>query len=287
MKLRERRQLLRTDAFAAQEQLPHLRVEPDDRGRPRWLSGISWLDMGQSGFTGVATLVGFPKLGKSMVCLRSALLAAEARWRVFYFDGENQSAVISSRIRNHFDVPYAQWPSWMEYQFHARHMSVSCTIEAIADHVAEMITEDDDRVLVVIDSINRLAKSMDLQAKRPGKYLNYLNAVVSWAAVCSSSSHGKIAFMLVSETNRAGSAVGMNVEFASDFVLYLRKGGGDHMVKLELLNRDGPGGDLGEYERDWSRCGLFEPGAERHWTDREEDGENEPPPFKPDPDLGF
>jgi hypothetical protein len=287
VKLRDKQHLLREGAFNDQDPLQLLRIEPDDRPRLTWPSGISWIDI-RGGFANVATIAGFPKLGKSMVCLRSALLAAEQGWRTFYFDGENPTDVFSERISWHLNgTPYHQWPQWLDTHFDSQEMKIKCNLESIADHVAEMIMAEDDRVLVVIDSVNRLARRM--AAKGLGKYLENLISITSWAGVCARESYGALSFMLVSETNRAGGAVGMNIEYETHLMLSLHRGSEDHMVKLNLFNRSGPGGDIGEYERKThTACGLFAPGEnERHWTDREEDGENEPPPFKPDPDLGF
>jgi predicted ATP-dependent serine protease len=251
--------ILRSSGFGAGEAITHGRIIPDDRSQPTWPSGIEDIETKAGGFSGCTAIAGAPKLGKSMLALRSALLAAERGWTTFYFDGENAQQIIAQRVTNFFGRSYTDWPDWVAEHFRFRWLEDQATIFKLADHVAEHITERNDRVLVVIDSINRLAKGMDAMSERPGlnTYFRHLNQITGWGSQVARHSRGEISVLLISELNRRGEATGQNIEYATDQILYLRKGDEPRRVKMELVSRATEGGDLGEYVRSYTRCGFF------------------------------
>jgi hypothetical protein len=209
----------------------------------------------RGGFTGLTVVAGHKKLGKSVVALRSALLAAASGWRVFYLDGENKPFIFAQRVKNFFGgASHTSWPDWMAERFTAIRMRQSMTMRHAAELVATRIVELDERVLIVVDSLNRLAK----RRARGGSYFAQLQEIVDWSVTVTTESDGRCGVLLISELNRDGGAVGMDVEYASDVLLFLRDTNRPRSVSMELVSRAGPGGHLGDYVRNYAEL-RFDP----------------------------
>ena len=230
-------------------------------------SGIEAVDKLSGGFYDLAVIAGHYKLGKSLAALRSGLKAAESGWTVFYLDGENDPSTLRRRIINYFGCDFTQWPEWYADRFILRRFGPQATIEQIAVFASDRLTEADDRVVIVIDSVNRLAKRVSSNKETP--YFEALGNVVDWSQNVACLSGGKVAVLLVSELNRRGQATGLDVEYSASTILYVRGEPTSQEVELQLISRRTLGGNLGTYRRVYSRC-AFEPAYQgqpgRDWS---------------------
>ena len=268
--LESRRRILKESARGAGEALSPMNVV-EKHQRQTWPSGIAAVDKLAGGFYGLAVVAGAQKLGKSIAGTRSMLEAAKDGWTVFCFHGENDSQTMGERFVNYFGSPFRTWPDWYE-RITMRRIGPTATLERIADFVADHLTENDENILILIDSANRLAKRISANTKVG--YFDALQRIVDWATEVVSLSKGSIGVMLISELNRAGKAVGMDIEYAASTTLYLRGEAVDDEVELQLVSRRTPGGKLGLYRRKYLRC-EFVPMSDHA------DTRDEPDPWPP------
>ena len=229
-----------------------------DGERPKWPSGISAVQNLAGGFCGPCVVAGPQKLGKSLIALRSSIEAAEAGWRVFYFLGEGDNRMLSQRTANCLRSPFYEWPDWMTIRWTPRWIRPGFELGALRDYVYQTLDVEDERVLIVVDSINRMAKRIARTATSSSKYFRVLEELNDFAADLGQMTDGHVATMYVSETNRRGEALGMDIEYAAQSTLYVQPGERSDEVMLRLQCRHDPGGDLGVHYRRYSRC-AFEP----------------------------
>ena len=258
--------ILRVFAFGADESISHVNVA-EDRPLHAWPSGVDAVDKLSGGFYDLTVIAGGYKLGKSLLALRSALKAAESGRTIFYLDGENDESTLRRRIVNYFGCDFTQWPDWYGEWFTLRRFSPQATVAKIADFVAERLTEADDKVLIVIDSANRLAKR--IAANQKVRYFEALGGIVDWGQNVACLSRGTVGVLLVSELNRRGEATGQDIEYSASTLLFLHGDPTTPEVELKLMSRRTLGGKLGTHRRVYSRCAferVYESPPERDWS---------------------
>jgi hypothetical protein len=262
--------ILRVEAFGGGEisQIPDLttratavtpwpsEVEEVDRiVRERFETG--------GGFYGTACIAGRFKLGKSMLALRSAVAAALKGWTVIDHDLESDDTELAIRLLNILGVGAPHWPAEMDL-FNIRTWGQGADLHKIADVTAQLIQPGDTKVLVMIDSANRLAKRMvrnDTKYRGGHGYFRALEDVFEWASSATRFSEGRMGMLLTAEQNRAGSVVGMDPEYSSDCILYIRGGDVPGEVELEFVSRRTRSESLGIYERRFGECRFAKPGS--------------------------
>lgn len=222
-------------------------VSPPEAKLRKWPSGVAGVQEKAQGFYGVTCIGGRPKLGKSIIAQRSALEAALAGWRVVHWDGENSDGEIGRRLRNGFgeDIPAGILTRW-----HPTCFVEGATLKELATDVASKVQADDRGVLVVIDSVSRLARGY-------GQYLETLRDIMRWVLNCRRMSSGQISFLLITELNHRGEVQGVNAAYAAELVLYVEGGKQEREVDLRMLSRATAGGSLGTYVRDWARLEFY------------------------------
>lgn len=254
------RRVLTIGAFGSDDDITRLVLDkPKPESVLTWPSGVTSIDKRAGGFYGSTLIGGRQKIGKSMMALRSSLLAAEEGWSVAYFDGENDPDELARRAWNGFG-PELNMDLWQLMQF-----SRPVTLERIADEAAKTCEAEDSKFLVVIDSLNRLAKHMTRNDKRYSKgngYFRALEDICQWAQSCAMLSGGHIGVMMTAEQNRAGLIVGMDPEYTCQCIVYIRPSKVEGNVELDLISRRTRGGDLGEHVRRFDRCEFVECGVE-------------------------
>jgi len=222
---------------------------------PRWPSGVrAWDDMsgGAYGFTAIS---GKKKLGKSIIAVRSSIEAARHGWFTHYAYGENTPELIAGMAARVLGpVPAGDPPDWFVERWRGMRFRHGHNIAAILQNVMAFTPRDADRVLIVVDSINRLARSAG------GDYLRELSYICRIAQTICEESAGRIGVMVLSETNQRGGMIGLDVEHAAGCLMYLRRTRDPVKVKMTLESRESPGGELGELERDWAQCRFDTPG---------------------------
>jgi KaiC/GvpD/RAD55 family RecA-like ATPase len=231
---------------------------------PRWPSGVIRLDQRTGGgFYGVTCLAGFAKLGKSLLALASAVEAALAGWLVIYFNAEVTEPEMANRV-----LRYCGGNPKAELAERLQIVTVSPNV-VLADFVRRIVQGLDmetERVLVVVDSINRVATYMQDHSTGFG-YFDGLHRIAEYAMVVRRETLGAVSWLLVSETNRGGQVKGATLEYMADLVLRMRPGKEPTQVELTLAEaRESAGGALGLYERRW-QTGTFDPwsSGERTW----------------------
>ena len=263
----EIRRILTIGAFGSGNAYELLNMpEPKLAQLQHWPSGVASVDSKAGGFYGSTLIGGRQKIGKSMIALRSSLLAAQAGWTVAYFDGENEPAELAQRAWNAFGSD-RNHDLWQLVQFHRE-----STMESLADEAAKLCEPEDSKFLVVIDSLNRLAKHMTRNDKRYMKgsgYFRALEDICQWAQSATMLSEGRIGVMMTAEQNRAGLIVGMDPEYTCQCILYIRPSKVEGNVDLDLISRRTAGGNLGEHVRRFDKCQFTVFGAEPEYTQPE------------------
>lgn len=248
------REILRASRYEGARPLEELNVglmelELEEEQSPRWPSGILAWDNKSGGGYGFTAVSGKKKLGKTLIAIRASVMAAETgRWSVHYAYGENTANQVRTLARRVLGPARCdELPAWMEnwrsFRFHYKH-----TIDALLSNVEERILPDHEQVLVVIDSINRLARCSN------SDYLAALGRICRIVQTCAEESAGRISFLVLSETNQRGGMIGLDLEHSAGCLLFLRQHRDPGKVKMVLESRESEGGDLGEHLRDWEKC---------------------------------
>jgi predicted ATP-dependent serine protease len=221
--------------------------------QPRFPTGIAAVDkMTFGGGYGCTTVAGNAKSGKTTFAIGSAVEAALAGWKVIFLNCElDRTECIQAFMRKCGGTIPPQVSDRLtlvtpDFSFQPR--------DAI-NRIREAVSFGDDRVLTVFDSINAL---VDLSGDGDRDYWGALSQWRNFAVRAAKLSQGRLAFLVVSETNRLGLVKGGSLEYKSSCVIRIQKDKCDNsMVELDvMLSRSSPAGSLGRFYRDWGR-GAF------------------------------
>lgn len=223
-----------------------IELEDSETESPRWPSGIQAVQHQAGGFYGFTAVAGKKKLGKTLIAARSSIEAAQQGWNVHYAYGENTADRVRSMVRRVLG-PYraSEMPPWMERNWRGFRFFPGSHIDSLMKNVVARIPDEADRVLIVIDSINRLARYSH------GDYLRALGRICAVCQTAAEESAGHIGFLVLSELNQRGGMVGLDIEHSAGCLLTLRATRKPERVKLTLESRESPGGDLGPHLRRW------------------------------------
>jgi len=224
---------------------------------PRFPSTLPKLDQRtEGGFYGLTAIGGNAGVGKSTLATSCACDFALAGGKVVCLNAEMTKKQVLSRVW------YASNGRSRQIVDQAlRLVQVNHTIgfKDIVEHCFSALDFEDDRMLIVIDSINTIADMASAQSGVP--YFTILSDLVGWCATVRRRSEGKVAFVLVSELNARGEVKGLKLEYVADLVVRLTKAETPEFVEVEVSKgREGGRGALGTYFVDW-RAGRLR-GAE-------------------------
>lgn len=238
-------------------------ADAESRRAMRWPSGISGVDdnVALEGFYGFTCITGRFKLGKSIAAFASAALAAESGTRVIYVDAELDELQIAQRMRR---FGGADWWNQHRSVFTVRMLVSPVSLATLVDDVAAQLAGDCERVLVVLDSINRIAQQLELystreseEGKKRGRALSYwgaLESVIEWCRQVRRLEAERVGILVTAEENSAGQSKGQKVEYAGDMALRIKGRPSSNQVELSVpFSREGGEGELGTYLRDWER----------------------------------
>lgn len=218
----------------------------------RYPSGIPRVNAACGGFYGVSVIVGGTGVGKSMAAIACAVDAAVAGLRVVYFNAEIPPRPFAARIRRRIGNDVERMDRVRD---HLRHFQVGpgVTLEEMRWAIRQAIeVEHDTRLLVIVDSVNTVAEMQDGLG-----YFDALKGLGLWAMQSRKTTEGRVGWVLVSETNQRGDVKGGKLAFLADLVLHLeRSNHPDHCKLIVQKGREGGGGDLGVFLREW-RTGEF------------------------------
>jgi len=207
------------------------------------------------GLYGVTSLAGEPKLGKSTLAIGVALEAAVKGWLVLFLSAEMAIEQTMARFGRYLAAhPHTDDPG--------RRLAILDVVTPMTSHrlVAELsdrvVEYGDERVLVVVDSLNSLAQMLG------GDYFSKLHALLLFFVRARRLAADDLAVLAISELNQRGEVKGQQAAYWADCVVRLRRGN-DHPGAVEVdvqHSREGGAGDLGRYVLDPSR-GVFVPTA--------------------------
>jgi predicted ATP-dependent serine protease len=219
---------------------------------PRWRSGLhSDFDAISGGFTGLTVLAGRGGSGKSMHALACALEnALVPETVVFYLDAENALGEQQRRAVRWFGSSAlfeAQMRSIAGLHFHWVELLPGMNWDQVMHWCAQRVSIEHSRVLVVLDSVNSIARLHRGKAFETSSLIYMAcNAVVR-------ETKGAVGFLALSELNKAGEISGREGEHHATLALQLeREEDRDGVIRMRMLkHRTGPlRPDLGLYEID-------------------------------------
>jgi hypothetical protein len=123
----------------------------------------------------------------------------------------------------------------------------------------ERIEIEDDRMLVVLDSINRVVDMSQADSSDHG-YWYMMREWQEWLRRCSQISEGRLASVVVSELNTGGHIKGRSLEYAADLCVSIEpvKDMPDGTVEISVpYARASAGGSVGLFKLEWT-TGRFE-----------------------------
>lgn len=217
----------------------------------RWPSGIPKVNDACGGFYGVSTILGGTGVGKSIVAVASAVEAACAGIRVVYFNAEIPRKPFMARVGRRVNGSQDRMDRVLDNFTHYI-AGPGLTLEQMQLAALEVIKPHDARLLIVVDSINTVAEFLE----GPG-YFEALRQLGFWGMESRKQSEGRIGWLFVSERNQRGDVKGSKLAYLSDLILSVEAGQAPDYVKLIVTKgREGGGGDLGSFLREW-KTGEF------------------------------
>lgn len=206
-------------------------------------------------FRGLVTVAGDEKLGKSTLCVASALEAALDGWLVLYANAELDAPTFRKYIRRW--IPDYERRKEALSRFYPYAIGPGVTAKSLVKWFAAALRRDTTNVLIVLDSVNRIA---DMSGSNIGRsdYFGELKTWTTWAMQVRKETDGDIALLFVSEKNTRGGVLGRNLVYASDVVLNLSRAKTEGYVDFHQTSRYARSGGLGAFFFDW-RTGRFEP----------------------------
>ena len=224
-------------------------------GQPKFPSGIPELDT-HTQLEGLTALIGGPKLGKSFAALNASVAATRRGWQVIYLNLELPRGEMMRRLRACAEYtteipPYMQderWRGWTMYCYRNPLL--------FAQQVAAQIQVQSTRVLIVMDSLQRLL------AMCHGDYFVEMQNWIEALRHASLVSGGRIASYVVSEQAAHGYDKGDKLRYAADVCLKVEPVC-EGVVTFEVLtSRYGPRVKTSAHKLDWERARFLPAEAE-------------------------
>ena len=227
--------------------------EPMGQLPPQWPTGCAHVDdLTEGGGYGFVVYAGQPKVGKSLLAISSAIEAARDGWRVVYGNAEMSRSQMIHRLRNRM----GKLDDRVVENLHIANLSTGINVERFYHEVCGVIEDNDQRLLIVLDSINRVVDA-GLEAGSDGAYWKLLRDWSAWAMNSRRSTEGDISWLIVSELNARGDVKGRSLEYTADVVVRLKSTEVPDVVEIDVpYSRSTRAAHLGTFLRDFSR-GAF------------------------------
>ncbi len=218
---------------------------------PKWPTPIESLDAITGGCYGMTVFAGEPKVGKSLLAIGSAIEAARAGWRVLYVNAEMSPVEIAQRIAAYVDNV---WDDKLVEQMMILNANVGITLDLALRDFIEQIGNEDTRLLIIIDSINRVV-DMGMTSSEVDGYWAGMRKWSNFAMQARRHSEGIVSFLFISELNRRQEVKGQSLEYMADLVVRLSN---DREQRERayidvMLSRSTPTGNVGSFVRDFNR----------------------------------
>jgi len=249
-------------AFLHAETPDHEAVEEVELARsheptPRWPSTLDALDDPENGgLYGLVIEGGSSGVGKTALAIASAVRFARECGKVIYINAELARSQVSIRLHRACEGIGVKSRELIGKgkRFRLLDVSGARSLSPIFERCVELIDETDPRVLVVVDTMNRIATELQIfSGSGDTFYWSTLSRLQAWCLAIRRKSEGLVSFILISELNRKGETKGAPDPIA-DMVLNLTAGDGKDCVVIEVTKgREGGRGPLGAFLHDWKK----------------------------------
>ena len=216
---------------------------------PSWPTGITAVDEMTGGAQGMTVIAGAPKLGKSMVGVSSAVEAARQGWRVVYVNAELTRSGIVKRFKSYMGEADHE----VVRRIQIANVGPGLSMARFADEVDAVVDHDDRKIMIVLDSINRIV-DLGVTADGENAYWSLLRSWSNWAMTSRRVSEGKIGWTIISELAAHGGVKGKTLEYTADLVVRMQDAGVPNTVNVDVpYSRFSEGGEAGDHTREFSR----------------------------------
>ena len=221
--------------------------------KPRFQTSIAALNALTRGGYGLVSAGGDPKVGKTTFAIGPAVEASLDGWTVVYLNAELDDREAKLAVMRYCG---GKIPDQVKKKLFIVNPDYTFQPRDAIERVGNALSPDDDKVLVVLDSINAL---VDLSSDgRRGEVLDYWSAHSLWRNFALRSvraSLGRIAFLVVSELNKDGQSPGAQLAYKSDMASAIQKEDSrDETVEIEVTHsRSTRAGHLGTFLREWEK----------------------------------
>ena len=217
---------------------------------PFWKTGCDAVDALTGGGAGMVVCAGMPKVGKSLIALSSSVEAARAGFKTVYVNAEMSSGHLLRRFHNYMK----KVDPIVGKNLHIAHVGPGLTIDTLYAEIKNFAIEDDtDKLLIILDSVNRI---VEFGCSADGSEDGYWKLLADWSAWAMNSrraSEGKISWLLISELNSQGSVKGRNLEYTADIVMRINATGVEDVVEIDVpYSRISKSGRIGMAFRDFT-----------------------------------
>ena len=252
---------LRTSLSADIEKVEWMdtRLPPSSEDSPSWSTGCVPIDNVARGH-GMSVIAGAPKAGKSLLALSSAIEAALSDdWKVVYINAEMTANGIMKRMSNYLG---GKFDDRIHDNLFIANVYPGITPSDMCDQIVEHAIDDEsDRLLIVLDSINRLA-SFATSAEDGESYWTAIDSWQRWGLISRRISEGAISWLMVSELNSRNEVKGQNLVYTADYVVRLTQTEAQDVVQIDVpYAREKPAIDVGPCFRDFASGRFVQHGA--------------------------
>ena len=232
----------RIEKYAVDEHIPNV--------RRAWQCGIPKLDQLTGGLYGMCVIAGQPKLGKSLLSVSSAAQAAHDGWRVVYVNAELTEGDLIKRFSVYCraaDLDIGRVAEMTSILSVLPGINTATLLESIA----EEITLEDSQVMIVMDSINRVA-DFCIDGDGEAAYWRALRDLSTAAMISRRLSEGRVAWTIISELAAAGHVKGRTLEYVADVVVRMTASNTPDFVEIDVpFSRQTKSGRCGGFFRDF------------------------------------
>jgi KaiC/GvpD/RAD55 family RecA-like ATPase len=228
--------------------------------RPRWPVGVEEIDAATGGFYGFSVIGGYPKLGKSMLAIRSSMLAAIEGWQVIYVNAENDGTVMLERAEAFMGCEQEFWDHRAD-RWDIIGVTPGTSLDQVTNEVKLAIPVQCDRLLIVLDSLTSIARYASMGDAKDSFFI-HLNKLIRF---CSSITRDtpEIGVLAISELNRKGGMTGQLIEYVAEMLISLTSGPTVGSVDMDVNSRITAGGDFETFRRAVQACRFVREGDQR------------------------
>jgi archaellum biogenesis ATPase FlaH len=229
---------------------------------PRIHTGLELLDHKTGGgIYGFTALAGDSGVGKSTIAFNVAMRAHLEGWRTLYIAAEMDAQDYQSRAMRYYGIRDSRI---LEKLPVVAHVSDGVALESIYDLVMTLPEESTERILIVIDSLTKVAAYTD----SGGGGHSFFDAMNKLTRMCEAAvryGDRRICALVTSELNKDRQALGMRIIYSASLVVQLSQAKDDPKAiyaSIPKARYSAKSNQFGPYEYDWAAHRLRYHGTE-------------------------